>query len=426
MSHVNRRAFLGTLAAGAALGTLGLPSLVRAGGPTARVVVVGGGYGGATCAKYLRVYDQNIDVTLIEPKERYVSCPFSNEVLGGDGTMEGITFGYENLARRGVNVIKDRVTDIRPAQHQVATQGGLVLSYDMIVVAPGISMRWGALEGYDEAAAEKMPHSWQAGPQTVLLKKQLEAMPEGGVVMISAPANPFRCPPGPYERAAQIAHFLTHHKPRAKLIILDSKDAFSKQGLFMAGYKRFYEDLIEWRPAAADGRVIAVDADKGLLMTEFDDHKPDVANVVPPQTAGALAHALGLTDDSGWCPVDQKTFASTVAEDVYVIGDACIAGAMPKSAYSATSQAKACAMAIATRVNGLETPAPSFLNTCYSLISPDYGISVAAVYAHDGEKIVGVEGAGGVTPADASLPEYAAEADYARSWFRNITTDTFG
>jgi sulfide dehydrogenase [flavocytochrome c] flavoprotein subunit len=245
--------------------------------------------------------------------------------------------------------------------------------------------------------------------------------------MIAVPPNPFRCPPGPYERASQIAHYLKTHKPKSKVIILDAKDKFSKQAQFMEGWKEHYDGMIEWRAASSDGKVVAVDAEKGLLITEFEEHKPAVANVIPPQQAGELAIEVGLADESGWCPVDQATFESKKHKDIFVIGDACIAGAMPKSGYSANSQGKVCAFAIAARIAGSAQPEPSYVNTCFSLITPDHGISVAMVYklGPDGT-IVDVEKAGGVSPVGAPTWVRKREAVYARSWFDNIVADVFG
>ncbi|MCB1864716.1 MAG: FAD-dependent oxidoreductase [Chromatiales bacterium] len=423
--QIKRRDFIRLAGIAAASPLIGLPSRSFAGAKP-RVVVVGGGYGGATAAKYVKMYAPEADVTLIERDKHYVSCPFSNEVLGGESKIEDITFGYEKMAARGVNVVHDSVTSVDAAKHSVKLAGGKTVSYDMLVVSPGIDFKWGAIEGYDEAASHKMPHAWKAGPQTVLLRKQLEAMPDGGVVMMAAPPNPFRCPPGPYERAAQIGHFLKHHKPKSKLIIMDSKDKFSKQGLFMEGYKALYDGYVEWRSAASDGKVLGVDAAAGVLKTEFEEHKPAVANIIPPQKAGELAFTAGLTNETGFCPVNQETFESTIHKDIFVIGDSCIAGAMPKSGYSANSQGKVCAMAIATRLHGVAMPAPSYVNTCYSLIAPDYGISVAAVYELKDGAIGGVKGAGGLSPVGGTADRHMAEAMYARSWFRNITTDMFG
>ncbi len=422
---INRRDFVKVLGASAAVGAAGIPFIAHA-GKKARVVVVGGGYAGATCAKYLTIYEPDIDVTLIEQNQKFYSCPLSNEVLAGERKLDTLRFGYDGLRNRGINVVYDKVTDVDPAAKKVKTGGGKSFGYDYLVVGPGISFVPGAIEGYDEAAAEKMPHAWKAGPQTALLRKQVEGMKNGGVVMISAPPNPFRCPPGPYERAAQIAHYLKHHKPKSKVIIMDAKDRFSKQGLFTEGYNMFYKDMIEWRSAADDGSVVGVDAANGVLMTEFDEHTPDVANIIPPQRAGEIAVNAGLTDDSGWCPVNQRNFESTLHKSVYVIGDACIAGKMPKSGYAANSQGKVAAADIASRANGMKMPEPSYVNTCYSLITPEHGISVAMVYELKDGKIVGVKGSGGLSPMGADPAVREAEAVYARSWYHNITADIFG
>ena len=419
-----RRRLLQGLGAGAALGAVGLPRFAFA-KTKARVVVIGGGYGGATTAKYLRLLDPNIHVTLIEKKAAYVSCPMSNEFLGGERDLASITFDYRGLAGHGVDVVQALVTDIDAAKKTVTAEGRSY-AYDKLVMSPGIDFRWDALEGYDATVAATIPHAWQAGPQTVTLRKQLEAMPDGGVVYIAPPSNPFRCPPGPYERASQIAHYLKHHKPKSKIIILDAKDKFSKQGLFTAGWKENYGDMIEWVPGSQGGMIEAVDAKTNTLIAQLDEHKGDVLNVIPPQKAAALAFAAGLTNAKGWCPINQKTFESDIHKDIHVIGDSCIAGKMPKSGYAANSQGKVCAQAITAAVNGQAAPEPSYVNTCYSIIAPQHGISVAAVYRLKGGQIVGVKGAGGLSPSNASPYQKAMEAQYGRSWFDNITGDMFG
>jgi sulfide dehydrogenase [flavocytochrome c] flavoprotein subunit len=424
MTTLNRRHFVKLLGGATAVGLAGFPLISQA-RTKAKVVVVGGGYGGATAAKYLRLFDPGIEVTLIEKSEEFVSCPLSNEVLGGERTIDSLTFGYKGLAGHGVKVVHDEVTDIEAGKKKVTTKSGKSFAYDYLVVSPGIDFKWDAIEGYDAAASEVMPHAWKAGPQTVLLHKQLEAMDDGGTVIIAAPPNPFRCPPGPYERASQIAYYLKHHKPKSKVIILDAKDKFSKQGLFEQGWEMYYKGMIEWIQASNDGKVIGVDPKKGEVYTDFEEYQPAVANIIPPQKAGIIAKRAGLTDASGWCPVHQDTFESKQHKGVHVIGDSCIAGKMPKSGYAANSQAKMCAASIAAKVNGRSQPTPSYVNTCYSLITPDYGISVAMVYRLVDGEIVGVKGAGGLSPMDATQETRAREAIYARSWFRNITADIF-
>lgn len=425
MTHITRRNFLKVAGGTAAVGTLGLPHIAF--GASKKVVVVGGGIGGATVAKYLRRADSSIEVTLIEPNKHYYTCFMSNEVLGGERTMDSIKFDYSGLAKHGVTVVNDTVTGIDAAARKVTTAGGQTFAYDRCVVSPGVDFKWDAIGGYDEKVAESIPHAWKAGPQTVTLHKQLLDMKDGGTVIIAPPENPFRCPPGPYERASQIANYLKKHKPKSKVLILDAKDKFSKQGLFMAGWKKHYGDMIEWVSAANGGKIESLDAGSHTLQGAVDKFKGDVINIIPPQKAGKIAHMAGLVNEKGWCPINQGTFESTIHANIHVIGDASIAGAMPKSGYSANSQAKVCAAAVAALLNGMEAPVPAYVNTCYSLITPEHGISVAAVYqlGADGA-IAGVKGAGGLTPADASDEMLKREVAYAHSWFKNITADTFG
>ena len=427
MNRLSRRNFLALLGGTAATGLLGFP-VAAPGAYKARVVVVGGGYGGATAAKYLRLIDPRIQVILIEKDAKFISCALSNEVLAGERTLSSLSFNYDSLAiYYGVSLVHDEVTRIDAVRRVAFTRSGQEYGFDRVIVAPGVNFRWNEIEGYDNAAAQTLPHAWYAGEQTLLLRRQLEAMPDGGRIYIVAPPNPYKCPPGPYERAALIAHYLKQHgKGRSKIIILDAKDSFPKQALFQQGWERYYPGMISWVPASEDGRVLRVNAEKRTLYTEFEVHKGDVVNVIPPQKAGQIAEQAGLTDGQGWCPVDQQTFESTMRKNVHVIGDACIAGPMPKSGYSANSQAKVCADAIGALIDGAKPPLPSYINTCYSIIAPDYGISVAAVYRLENGKIVAVEGAGGTSPLNASAWERKMEATYARSWFDNITSDIFG
>jgi sulfide dehydrogenase [flavocytochrome c] flavoprotein subunit len=424
MAKITRREFLKFTGAGAlALGAGG--GLARAqltpAGP--HVVVVGGGFGGATVARYLRLDHPDIRVTLIEPSKQFVTCPFSNLVLGGLRTMESITHGYDGLRKLGVSVVHDHVAQIDPGRKRLTLASGKDFTYDKLVLSPGISFKWGAIKGYDEKAAEHMPHAWKAGPQTLLLKKQLEAMRDGGVVVIAAPPNPFRCPPGPYERASMIAHYLSKHKPRSKILILDAKDNFSKQGLFQDGWAKLYPGMIEWVPGAKGGKVIEVDVKNHLVITELDKHKADVANIIPPQSAGEIALKTGLANESGFCPVDPKTFESTIQKDIHVVGDSSIAGALPKSGFAANSEAKLCAASIASQLKGQPLPDATFVNTCYSLVGPEYGISVAGVYRITEKGITEVPGAGGVSPKEADAGFRADEAKYAFGWYASIAKD---
>jgi sulfide dehydrogenase [flavocytochrome c] flavoprotein subunit len=384
-----------------------------------RVVVIGGGYGGTIAAKYIRMMDKSIEVVMIERNDHFVSCPFSNLYLGGVITDMGtLTIKYDKLAaNHGVKVVQAEVTSIDPAGKSVTTSKGTI-AYDRLVVSPGIDFRLDEMKGYDAAAMEVMPHAWKAGPQTVLLRKQLVAMKDGGTVVMTVPLAPYRCPPGPYERASMIAHYLKKHKPKSKIVVLDANpDITSKGGLFKKGWKDNYEGIIDYRGAK---KVTEVDAKAMAVMVEgLEEVKGDVINVIPPQRAGHIAVAAGLVgDDKNWCPVNATTFESTKQAGIHVIGDACVAGAMPKSGYSANSEAKVCAMNVVALMNGRETTELSGINTCYSYITDKDAISVAGVYVVKDGKIVGVPNSGGVSPADYSAAKI--EAVYAESWLRNI------
>jgi len=418
---MTRRTFLG-LASAAAL----CPAPARAQSAGPRVVVVGGGFGGASCARALRQLAPRLAVTLVEASATFTACPFSNAVIGGLRELAAQQFGYTRVAADGITVVPAMATAVDPAAKSVTLADGTRLPYDRLVLSPGIDIRWGALPGYDEAAAVAMPHAWKAGEQTLLLRRQLEAMDDGGLVVIAAPANPFRCPPGPYERASLIAHYLKTKKPKSKLLVLDAKDAFSKQRLFQAAWAELYPGLLEWVPLSKGGAVTSVDAATRTLVTDFGKHQAKVANVIPPQKAGRIAEAAGVADRSGWCPIDPVTFESTLQPGIHVVGDAAIAGAMPKSAFAANSQAKSCAAAVVTLLGGGTPAAPKLINTCYSLVAPDYGISVAGVYVPSGGQLADVPGAGGVSPANAPRGTRAAEAVLAEAWFRTITGEVFG
>jgi sulfide dehydrogenase [flavocytochrome c] flavoprotein subunit len=387
---------------------------------------VGGGFGGATCAKYIRRADPAIAVTLIESQQQFVTCPFSNVVLADLRDLASVTYGYESLRQRyGVRVVHAVATALDPTKRRMTLSDGSTLTYDRLVLSPGVELRWGAIEGYDASASDMFPHAWEAGPQTLRLRQQLEAMADGGLVIISAPDNPYRCPPGPYERASLIAHYLKHHKPRSKVLILDAKDSFTKQELFTAAWEQLYPGLLEWVPQSQSGRVVRVDTSTGSIHTDFDDYKPAVANIIPPQRAAAIARAAGLDDGKGWCVIQAHTFESTVHPGIHIIGDAAIANPMPKSAFSANNQAKVCADAVVALLHGEKVAVPALMNTCYSLVAPDYGISITAVYRVEAGKIVTVPGSSGVSPLDAPDETRALEAKYAKSWYANITADVF-
>ena len=424
VSHrMSRRQFCGASAAMLATTAFPLPAFAQA---AARVVVIGGGFGGASCARALKQIDPKLQVTLVEPNKTFTACPFSNNVIAGLRSLEQQQFSYDKFAAAGVTVVPQAATAVDAAARTVGLADGTSLGYERLVLSPGVDLRFDALQGYDEAAAAKMPHAWKAGEQTLLLRKQLDAMDDGGLVAISVPANPFRCPPGPYERACLIAHYLKAKKPRSKLIILDAKDTFSKQRLFQNAWNELYPGTIEWVSLSQGGKVNSVEVAEKTLVTDFGRHKASVANVIPPQRAGGIATIAGTTDNTGWCAIDPVTFESKSAPNIHVIGDACLAGAMPKSAFSANAQAKACASAVAALIAGRAPETPKLINTCYSLAAPGYGISVAGVYQPKNGVLADVEGAGGVSPADAPGEFRAREADYAQSWFATATAEVFG
>lgn len=416
-SGATRRVLLAT-ALGAAL-----PRPALAQGP-ARVVVVGGGFAGVTAARALKA--GGCAVTLVEPKARYVACPFSNLVVAGLRPLSAQTFGYDAVAADGIAILPAGAAAIDAAARRVTASDGTVLAYDRLVLAPGIDLRFDAIPGYDAAAAEIMPHAWQAGPQTLLLRDRLAAMPDGGLVVMSVPANPYRCPPGPYERASLVAHYLKTRKPRSKLIVLDAKDAFSKQRLFEAAWKALYPGLLEYVPLAAGGAVASVAPAAMQVATDFETYRAAVANVIPPQRAGAIAARAGVADRSGWCPIEPATFESTLVPGIHVVGDAAITGAIPKSAFAANAEAKVAAAAILDLLAGRPPVPPKLVNTCYSLVEPGYGISVAGVYRPAGTIFADIDGAGGVSPLDAPQATRALEARYAEDWFATITTEVFG
>jgi NADPH-dependent 2,4-dienoyl-CoA reductase/sulfur reductase-like enzyme len=419
---LNRREFLKVSGAGAAAVLTGCAT--KSGAPAAakarpHVVVVGAGFGGATCAKYLRTWGPNIDVTLIEPNDNFVSCPISNWVLAGMKSMDDITHGYDNLAKRGVKMVKDYVTGIDPGKRVVTTKGGASIGYDRLVLAPGVEMLTDSVKGYKEAeAAGKVVHAWKAGPQTALLRKQLEAMPDGGVFVMSVPTAPYRCPPGPYERACMVATYFKKAKPRSKIILLDGNpDVASKKGLFMDAWNTLHTGMIEYRPNNAP---FAVDATKMVVSTEFDDVKADVMNVVPKQRAGEVCGLAGARNDSTgtWCTVNLATFESTTVPNVHILGDSVLSN-LPKSGHMATNHAKVCAAAIVELLAGRQPdPTPVVANTCYSATSDTTAGYVANVFRFEAGK-------GYVTQPDGGATSKGDELNlaYAESWAQNIWSE---
>jgi sulfide dehydrogenase [flavocytochrome c] flavoprotein subunit len=422
LRSVTRRNVVGGLAASA--GLVALPLISRA-QSAARVVVIGGGFGGAACARELKRLDPKLAVTLVEPNRTFTACPLSNEVIAGLRGISAQQFGYDKFAAYDVTVIAQAATKIDPQARAVTLADRTSLGYDRLVLAPGIDFKFDALEGYDETASLKMPHAWKAGEQTLLLRKQLEAMEDGGTVALAVPANPARCPPAAYERASLIAHYLKTRKPRSKVLILDAKDTIPQQRLFENAWKELYGDMIERIPLSQGGRVTSVDPSTNTIVTEFGNYTPDVANVIPPQKAGRIADIAGVADRTGWCPIDPTTFASKLVPNIHVIGDACLGGGIPKSASAASAQGKACAAAIVSLMTGKTPETPKLTGICYDTVAPGYAFSLAGIYQPKDDIFVEAEGSGS-SAVDAPREVRAREADEAHKWYRTITVDAFG
>ena len=411
------------LQAGSVLGAVGLMSgCATIGGKGPKVVVIGAGYAGATAAKYIRMWSEgNIQVTLVEPNDSFISCPISNLVIGGSKTMADITTPYDNLVKRhGVQMVKDRVASIDATKRVVKLAGGSELPYDRLIVSPGVDFMWESLPGMAKPGAQdKVLHAWKAGAQTVALRKQLESMPDGGVFAMSIPLAPYRCPPGPYERACQVAEYFSKAKPKSKVIILDANDDVTSKGpLFKKAWAERYKGIIEYRPKH---NVVDVDAATNTAKFEFnDDLKASVLNVIPNMRAGDIAVKTGLaTANKRWCEVDFLTYESKVLPNVHVIGDS-VSAALPKSAHMATSQARVCANAIvALLASQAPDPAPVFANTCYSFVSDKMAIHVANVYRYDDAKKVMLPAEGG----GVSVQPSELEGNYAQAWAKNIWSD---
>lgn len=415
---------LGGAAAAAAVAQWPLPAIAQA---APRIVVVGGGFAGASCARALRNSGASLSVTLVEARRVYTAPPLSNAVLGGLRALAEQQFGYDKIAAAGVAVVNEAATGVDPLTRTVTLATGDKLIYDRLVLAPGIDLRFDALPGYSEAVAEQLPHAWTAdGGQIELLRRQIEAMEDGGLVAIAAPANPARCPPGPYERASMIAYYLKNKKPRSKLVIIDAKDEFTMQSLFQNAWQALYPGLIEWAPPSKGGDIAAIDAAKQTIDTDFDTYKFAVANVIPPQRAAKITAIAGVADRTGWCPIDPITFESLQQNNIHVIGDAAIAGAMPKSAFAASVEGELCADAVVRLIGGKSPVASKLVSNCYSLVGRDYAISTTGVYHPVAGQYVEVEGAGGVSPLDAPPEFRAEEAKFADAWFRTNTREIFG
>jgi sulfide dehydrogenase [flavocytochrome c] flavoprotein subunit len=422
VSAFNRRDFLSGALGAMAIGSRRASSAT----PAARIGIVGGGFGGASLARYLRRHDPKLSITLIERDAAFSTCPFSNGVIAGLYPLEKITFGYETLRAAGIEVIHAEASSADPVRKTVRLNAGRQLQFDFLVLSPGIDFIWEGIEGYSAEAAERMPHAWRAGAQTQLLHRQIEAMPDGGLLVIAVPPMPYRCPPGPYERASLIANYFKGHKPKSKILILDSSDAFIKQDLFMQSWQRLYPGMIEWVPGSNSGKVLRVDPKTLLVSTGFDDHRPAVANIIPAQRAGRIAVEAGLDAGTGYCAIHPKTFESKQHRGVYVLGDAAIAGEMPKSGFSANNQAKACGRAILAALAGRSVAPAKLLNICYSFARPDYAFSIVDGFEVSDDAIKLSFSDRRTTPLDAGEEEHRLEAESARSWYANITADMFG
>src|SRR5579872_6406300 len=420
-----RRHVVRGIATAAASFAFPCPSFAKS---SARVVVIGGGFGGTACARALRKANPKLQVTLVEPNRTFTACPLSNEVVAGLRELSLQQFTYDKVAAAGISVAAQAAAKIDPQARTIGLADGTALSYDRLVLAPGIDMRFDALPGYDEAAAEKMPHAWKAGAQTVLLRRQLEAMDDGGVVAIAVPATPYRCPPAPYERASLIAHYLKAKKPRSKILVLDAKDTIPQQKLFEHAWKAFYSGMIERISLSEGGRVVSVEPATNRLVTEFGDHDVQVANVIPPQKAGNIAKLAGAADNTGWCPIDPMTFASKLVPNIHVIGDAIIGGSVPKSASAAHAEGKACAAIVANLIGGTLPESPTFEGICYNTVAPGYAFYMSGSYHPRDDLLAEIPGYGFTSPVNGNGLDAVRkrEADQAQSWFKTITVETFG
>jgi len=422
--RTTRRDVVRGIATAAASFALPCPSYAQA---AARVVVIGGGFGGAACARALRKIDTRLQVTLVEPNRIFTACPLSNEVIAGLRDIEGQQFGYDKIAAGGVTVVAQSATRVDPKTRTVGLTDGTSLPYDRLVLAPGIDLRFDALPGYDETTAAKMPHAWKAGEQTLLLRRQLEAMEDGGLVALAIPATPYRCPPAPYERASLIAHYLKVKKPRSKILILDAKDAIPQQRLFENAWKEFYPGMIERISLSQGGRAVSVEAATNTLVTDFGNYDAQVANVIPPQKAGRIADLAGTADKTGWCPIDPETFASKLVPNIHVIGDAVLGGAIPKSAAAAHAEGKACAGVVASLIAGTVPAKPTLESICYNTVMPGYAFSLSANYRSRDDSFAELVGSGFRSPINhLSGLRMQEEAVRAQSWFKTITVETFG
>lgn len=426
MRNLNRRQFTTLLGTTAAIGALSMPNITGAAshGAKPKVVVIGGGAGGATAARYIAKDSKGaIDVTLIEPTKRYYTCFFSNLYLGGFRDYESIGHGYDKLANNhGINVVHDWAASVNSANKKVILASGAAIAYDKLVISPGIDMKYDSLPGYSVEAQGKMPHGWKSGTQVQIIKHQVANMRDGGTFVMVPPPNPFRCPPGPYERTSMIAHYLKQHNASAKVIVLDTKPKFSKQGLFMDGWERHYGDMVEWISPEVHGGIKNINPDTMEIETDLDTFKADAACVIPAQKAGAIAMHAGVTDGD-WAPIMPATMASKADPNIHVLGDASIASSMPKSGFSANSQAKVAANAIRGELTGSRVFDPRFANTCWSLIAANDGVKVGASYKAGSEAIDVVDKFISQNGEDAATRK--ATYEESEGWYAGMTADMF-
>ncbi len=419
---LNRRQFNALLGATASTGALAMPSIARGANP--KVVVIGGGAGGGTAARYIAKDSKGgIDVTLIEANKRYFTCFFSNLYIGGFHDYASIGHGYDSLAiNHGINVVHDWATGVDGGAKAVSLASGASVPYDKLILSPGIDIKYDSVPGYSVEAQTKMPHGWKSGTQAQIIKHNVMNMKQGGVFVFVAPPNPFRCPPGPYERISMIAHLLKQNNPTAKIIVVDPKPKFSKQGLFMEGWERHYSGMIEWLSPDIHGGIKSVNPDTMEIVTDLETFKADAACVVPAQKAGTIAELAGVTKGD-WAPIVPATMASRADPNIHVLGDASVASAMPKSGFSANSQAKVCANAVRGELTGSKVFDARFANTCWSLIATNDGVKVGASYKAGDEKIEVVDKFISKTGEDDSLRK--ATYEESEGWYSGITADIF-
>ncbi|MCH8237261.1 MAG: FAD-dependent oxidoreductase [Proteobacteria bacterium] len=426
MMKLTRRKF-GRLIGAAATAAAGKSLFPKpaVGGAKARVVVVGGGAGGATVARHLAEDFNAIGVTLIEANARYTACFFANRYLGGIRTLDSVTHDYRTLASKyGVGVVHDWATDIDAGKKTVTLKGGGKLAYDRLVMAPGIDFKYDLIDGYGESATETIPHAYKADRGIAVLKRQLEAMKDGGVFVITAPKRPYRCPPAPYERAAMAAYYLKRVKPRSKILILDAKDEFPMSEVMTEAWERYYGDMIEWVPAEFGGQIRAVEVKTKTLITAEEKVPADVANIIPEQQAGRIAQIAGLTDETGWCPIRPGTFESALRPGIHLVGDAIDPGDMSKSAFSANSQARACAAAVGAALTERRPAEPRYTNTCFFLASRGVGLKVGGTYKAKAGRLTGVTGFASQPGEDDDTRK--ATAAEGEAWYAAITGEMFG